>query len=170
MGQALLVAEFDAAQVEDGVLHGDLDALAASGVGALVEGGQDPRDGVDAGAGVADLRAGGQWRAAFEAGGGHGAAHGLGDDLVGLERGVGAVAEALDGGVDDPRVDLLDPLPGEAHAVDRAGPEVLHHHVAAGDQVGQDLPSARGLGVERDAALVRVEHREVQAVRPRHVP
>ena len=42
-----------------------------------------------------------------------------------------ARAEALERGVDEPRVDLLDALPGEAQPVDHAGAEVLHQDVGA---------------------------------------
>jgi hypothetical protein len=62
------------------------------------------------------------------------------------------------------RIDFLDPLPAEAHAVDRAGCEVLHHHIAGLDQLLEDLLAGRGLGVERDAALVAVQHGEVEAI------
>ena len=56
-----------------------------------------------------------------------------------------------------------------AHPVDGAGPEVLDHDVGAADQLGQQLLAALRLGVEGDAPLVAVEHREVERVGVRHV-
>ena len=41
-GEPLLVAKLDAAQVEDRLLHGDLDTLSTAGIRALVERGQNP--------------------------------------------------------------------------------------------------------------------------------
>src|SRR3546814_8716147 len=58
VGETLLVAQLDAAEVEHRVLHGDLDALALAGLLALQQGGQDAGDAVYAGAGIADLRTG----------------------------------------------------------------------------------------------------------------
>jgi len=63
----------------------------------------------------------------------------------------------------------VDFFPGETHAVEHARTEILHQHVAALDQRGQDFLALRILGVERDGALVVVEHREIQAVDIRNV-
>ena len=167
--EPLLVAELHPAQVEDGVLHRDLDSLPAAGVRALIERGQDPCDEVDAGARVADLRTGGRGRPVLETGGGHGAAHRLRDDFVGLEVEVLARAESLDRRIDQPRVDLTQPLPGEPEPIDDAWPEVLDEDVDAGHQIGEDLLALVALHVEGDAALIAVEHREVQAVGTRDV-
>ena len=52
----------------------------------------------------------------------------------------------------------------EPHALDRAGAEVLGEDVEPGQQVGEDSLALCGLHVQRDAPLVAVEHREVQAV------
>ena len=121
------------------------------------------------GAGIADLRAGDERRPLAEAGGGGGAAGALGDVLVDLAVLVGAGAEALDRGHDHARVELVDVLPGEPHAVERAGREVLHQHVAMLDQALDDLLALGMLGIDRDRALVAVEHREIEAVGPFHV-
>src|SRR3546814_103416 len=115
-------------------------------------------------AGIADLRAGDQRRAVAEAGGRGGAAGALGDVLVDLAVLIGAGAEALDRGIDHARVDLVHLLPAEAHAVERAGGEVLDQHVAGLDQLAQHFLALLALGVERDGALVVVEHGEVEAV------
>jgi hypothetical protein len=77
---------------------------------------------------------------------------------------VGAGTEALDGGDDHARIQLLDAFPGKAHAVQCPGREILHQHVAIADQGFQHFLAGRVLGIERDRALVMVQHREVQAV------
>ena len=64
---------------------------------------------------------------------------------------------------------LVDVLPGQPHAVERAGREILHQHVAVLDQPVEDLLALGVLGVDRDRALVAVEHREIEAVGAFHV-
>ena len=54
--------------------------------------------------------------------------------------------------------------PGDAHAVHGAGGEILDQHITGFDQFVQDLFALGLLGVQRDGALVVVEHGEVQAV------
>ncbi len=103
---------------------------------------------MEAGAAVADLRAGDQRRAVVEAGRRGGAAGALRDVLVDLAVLVGAGAEALDRGDDHARVQLLDALPGEAHAVERAGREILDQHVAGLDQRLEHLLALLVLGVD----------------------
>jgi len=61
----------------------------------------------------------------------------------------------------------LDVLPGQPHAVERAGREILHQHVAMPDQPVEDLAALRMLRVDRDRALVAVEHGEVERIRVR---
>jgi hypothetical protein len=163
-GKPLLVAQLDPAEVEDGVLHGAHDALALAALFTMEQGGQDASDQMDAGAGVADLGAGHHRKAVDLAGRRRRPSGALGDVLVHLAVLEGPRAESLHRRVDHPRVDLLDLLPREAHAIDGAGREVLHHHVALLDQPGEDLVAGFGLGVQRQAALVGVEHREVEAV------
>ena len=121
------------------------------------------------GARVADLGAGDQRRAFAEAGGGGRAAGALRDVLVDLAVLVGARAEALDRGHDHARVGLVDVLPGEPHAVERAGREVLHQHVAVLDQAIEDFPALGMLAVDGNRALVAVQHGEIEAVLPFHV-
>ena len=55
-------------------------------------------------------------------------------------------------------------FPGKAHAVDRAGREILDHDVAILDQFGEYLGAGFRLGVQRQAALAAVQHGEIQAV------
>ena len=114
LSQPLLVAHLDPAEIQHRVGHRDLDALALAGALALIERGEDAGDHVDAGAAVADLRAGDGRRAVFPAGRAGRAAHALRDVLIGLAIDKRAGAEPLDRGVDDARVELLEALPGEA--------------------------------------------------------
>src|ERR1700722_7580187 len=168
-GQALLVAQLDATQVQYPVLHRRQHALAAAAGLALVQGADDAKRQVQAGAAVADLGAGDQWRTVVEAGGGGGSAGALRDVLIHLAVLVRSGAEALDRGDDHHRVELLDALPGEAHAIECAGREVFHQHIAVLDEFFQNRLAALVLGVERDRTLVVVQHREVQAVHVRNV-
>ena len=124
---------------------------------------------MQAGAAVADLRAGDQRRTFAEAGGRGRAAGALRDVLVDLAVLVGPGAEALDRGDDHARVELVDVVPGQPHAVERAGREVLHQHVALLDQRIEHTHALRVLGVDGDRALVVVEHGEIEAVGVRHV-
>ena len=124
---------------------------------------------MQAGAAVADLRAGDQRQAVAETGGRRRAAGALRDVLVDLAVLVRTGTETLDRGHDHLRIDALDLLPGKSHAVEHAGAEILHQHVAALHQRGQDFLALRVLGVERDRALVVVEHGEIQAVDIRDV-
>ncbi len=121
------------------------------------------------GAAVADLRAGDERRAVAEAGGRSGAAGALRHVLVDLAVLVRAGAKALHRGDDHARVELVDVLPGQSHAVERAGREILHQHVAFLDQPVEDFLALGMLGVDRDRALRAVEHGEIEAVLPFHV-
>ena len=105
MGEALLVAQFDAREIEHAVLHRGGDLLALAGHGALVERGDDAEREMQAGAAVADLRAGDERQAVAEAGGRGRAAGALGDVLIDLAVFVRAGAKALDRGHDHLRVD-----------------------------------------------------------------
>src|SRR5262244_2361011 len=162
--QALLIAQLDAREVEHAVLHGAEHALPAAGADALIERADDAESEVQTGAAVADLRAGDERRTLAEAGGGGGAARALRDVLVDLAILVGAGAEALDRGHDHARIGLVDVLPGQPHAVERAGREILHQHVAMLDQPIEDFLALGMLGVDGDRTLVAVEHGEIEAV------
>src|SRR5262249_24342177 len=134
MPQPLLIAQLDAREVEHAVLHGAEHALAAPSADALIERADDAEREVHPGAAVADLRAGDERRAVAAPGGGGGAARALGDVLVDLAVLVGAGAEALDRGHDHARIGLVDVLPGQPHAIERPGRDILHQHVAVLDQ------------------------------------
>src|SRR5436190_1773822 len=162
--QALLIAQLDAGEVEHAVLHGAEHALPAAGTDALIERAHDAEGEVQPGAAVADLRAGDERRAVAEAGGRRGAARALCDVLIDLAVLVGPRTEALDRRHNHARIGLVNVLPGQAHAVERAGREILHLHVAVLDQPLEDVFAFRVLGVDGDRALVAVEHGEVEAV------
>src|ERR1700758_4497583 len=162
--QTLFVAQLDAGEVEHAVLHGAEHALSAAGVHALIERADDAERDVQPGAAIADLRAGDERRAVAEPRGRGRAAGTLRDVLVDLAVFVRARAEALHRGHDHARISLVDVLPGEPHAVERAGPEVLHQHVAMLDQAVEDFLALGMLGVDGDRALVAVEHGEIEAV------
>ncbi len=121
------------------------------------------------GAGIADLRAGDERRAIAEAGGRGRAAGALRHVLVDLAVLVGTGAEALHRGHDHARIELVDMLEGEPHAVERAGREILDQHVAQLDQPVEDFLALGMLAVDGDRALIAVEHGEVEAVGAFHV-
>jgi hypothetical protein len=153
--EALVVAPLHPAEVHHAVHHRHLDVLACTRALRLDVRGEEPDGEVQARPRIADLRAGDVGRTVRDAGGAHRAAHRLRDVLVGLEVGVRtARAKALDRAHDELRVDLVDPLPREPQAVEHAGAEVLHHDVAARDEVGEQLPALRRLHVDRDRPLV----------------
>jgi hypothetical protein len=166
--QTLLVTHLHAAQVEHGVLHGHGDLLALAGLLAADDGRQDTDGQVHAGVAVTQGGSGdGGLRvlALPPAGGRGGAAGALGHVFVDLQVFVVvAVAEALDRSQDHAGVELLDVLPGETHAVQGAGAEVLDHDVGLLDQLLEHFLALGRLGVQGQRTLVAVEHREVERV------
>src|SRR4051812_16688709 len=165
VSEALLVAELDAREIENAVLHGAEHALAPAGAVALIERRDDAEREMQAGSGIADLRAGDE-RWAVEEPGGRGRATGaLRDVLVHLAFFVRTGAEAFHRGHDHARVDLVDVLPGQPHAVERAGRKILDQHVALLDQPFEDFLALGVLGIDRDRPLVVVQHGEIERVR-----
>src|SRR3984885_5307052 len=169
VGEALLIAHLDAGEVEHAVLHRGGDLLSLAGDGALIERGDDAERQMQPGAAVADLRPGDQRQAVAETGGRCRPAGALRDVLIDLAILKGTGTETLDRGHDQFRIDVLDLLPAEPHAIEHAGAEIFHQHVAAPDQRGQHFLALRVLGVERDRALVVIEHGEIQAVDVRDI-
>src|SRR5581483_11561402 len=167
--EALLVAQLDAAEIEHAVLHGGEHLLTASGALALIERADDPERKMEAGARVADLRAGDELRPLAETRRRGGAAGALRDVLIDLAVLVWAGAEALHRGDDHARVQLMDVVPSEPHAIERAGCKVLDEHITGLDQRVEDALALRMLAVDGDRALVVVEHREVERVSTLHV-
>ena len=131
---------------------------------ALIQRRDDAERQMQAGAAVADLRAGHHRRAVVETGGGCGAAGALRDVFIYLAIGVRAGAETLDRRHHHFRIQFLNPLPGEAHAVERARREIFDQHIALLDQRFQHFLAFRRFGVERHRTLVVIEHGEIQAV------
>src|SRR6202011_3827235 len=115
------------------------------------------------------LRAGDQRRTFAEPGGRGGAAGALRDILVDLAGLVRTGAETFYRRHDHARIGLVNVLPGEPHAVERTGGKILHQHVAILDQTVEDFPAFGMLALDRDRALVAVEHGEVEAVSTLHV-
>ena len=162
--QALLVAQLDAAQVEHAVLHGGEHLLPAPRALALIERRHDAERQVQSGTAVADLRAGHERRPVVESRGRGGSARALRHVLVYLAIFVRAGAKAFDRRDDHARIQFLDSLPREAHAVERARGEVLHQHIAVLDQLLEHFLALLALGVERYRALVMVQHGEIKTV------
>jgi hypothetical protein len=124
---------------------------------------------VEAGAGITDLGAGHHRDAVPESGGGGRAAGALRDVLVDLAFLVAAGPEPLDRSQDHARVLGVDLLPGQTHPGQRPGSEVLDEDVAFLDQAPEHLLALRVLRIERQRALVVVQHREIEAVHIRNV-
>src|SRR6266403_136584 len=164
MGEALLIAQLDAGEVEHAILHGSGDLLTLAGHRTLIKCSDDTERQIEPGAAVADLRAGDQRQAVAKAGGRSRAAGALRDVFIHFAVFVRTGAESLDRGHNQFWIDALNLLPRKSHAIEHAGAEILHQHVAFLHQRGEDFLALGILGVERDRALVVVEHGEIQAV------
>ena len=145
----------------DRVEHRDLDRAPAPGALAVEQRGDDAAVEMHAGEEVAQRRARLHRLAVGKAGDVHDAGHRLHGEvhrrIVAIEA-LLAVAGALR--IDEARVDLVHRLDAEAEPLRHAGREVLHQHVGALDHLDQQVAPLRVLQVERDRALVGVEHRE----------
>ncbi len=136
---------------------------------ALVKRRDDAERQVQAGAGVADLRAGHQRRSFTEARGRGGAAGALRDILIDLAVLVRARPKAFHRGDNHARIELVDVLEIEPHAVERTGREILHQHVALLHQPIEDFLTLGVFAVDRDRALTAIEHGEIKTVGALHV-
>src|SRR6516164_8587555 len=148
------------------VLHRSQDALAAPGADALIECRNNAKREMHAGAGIANLRAGHQRRTVAKAGGRGRAAGALRNVFIDLAVLIRARPKAFDRGDDHARIELVNVLPSQAHAVERAWREILNQDVAVFHQPIEDFLALAMLGIDRDRTLAAVEHREVQAVGP----
>ena len=66
------------------------------------------------------------------------------------------LAEAGDTQDGEPRIDLLQPCPGDAPAVERARPEILDQNVGIGDQPAEQVAAGGLAEIQRDASLVAI--------------
>ena len=161
----VVLAHLDAAEIDDGVLHRDLQDLSLAGAFSLPQGGHDAEGRVDSRACVADRRAGlgrGTARLACER---HGAADGLRDHIEALVVLVGAIgAEPLDSREDNPRVDAAQRVIAEAKPFQRSRRHILRDDVTLPDHFQEHAFALLRLEIEGDAALVGVQQYEVIAV------
>src|SRR5579863_1779625 len=167
--EALLIAQFYAGKIKYAVLHGAEHLLATAGAGSLEERRYDTERQMQSGAGIADLSAGDERRPLPEAGGRGRTARALGDVLVHFTVLVRPRTEALDRRHDHTRVELMDMLERQTHAVERAGSEVLNEHIASLHQPVEHLLAFGIFGIDGDRAFAAVEHGEVEAVGALHV-
>src|SRR5262245_16740718 len=162
--EALLIAHLHARQVEHAVLHGAGDALSTAGRGAMKERGDDAERQMQAGTAVSDLCAGNERRPVSEAGRRRRAAGALGHVLINLAVLVRPGSETFHGGIDHAWIEFLDALPGKAHAIECPGCEILHEHIAPFHQALEDLHALLVFAVDRDRALVMVQHGEIERI------
>src|SRR5215218_4646053 len=164
MGEALLVAQLYAREVQYAVLHGRRHPLSAPRHCALIESCDYPERQMQAGAAVANLRAGHQRKSVAEARGRCRSAGALRDVLIHLAIFVWAGPKTFDRRYDHLRVDSVYLFPGKTYSIEHAGTKILLQLVAFLDHLSQDFLALGIFGVERDRTLVVVEHGEVQAV------
>ena len=150
---------------EHAIHHGDFQSLADPGPVPLSQGGEDADGQVQARQRVGDRRAGLQRRLPLEPGQGHQAAHGLGDGVHAGHLRVGSRAsEAVDGPVDDLRIDLPGPLVADSQAIESARLEVLGDHIGPLDQTQEEPAPRLLLEIQSQRLLPPVQHVEVAAV------
>ncbi len=77
-----------------------------------------------------------------------------------------ARAETTDGAIDEPRIDLEQPLRSGAQARRGAGTEILDEDISLADQPLENQALVRGLQVECHAALVAIVGLEVRRIIP----
>ena len=167
--EPLLIAQFDATQIQHAILHRGEHFLSPARRVALIECRDDSQCEVQAGAAVADLCTGDERGTVVKPGRRRGTAGTLGDVLVDFALFVGSRAEPFHRSHDHLRVERLNPLPRKPHPIERPGRKVLHENITSLDELFQDFLARGALRVERDRALVVIEHREIQAVGIRDV-
>ena len=169
MPEALLIAQLHAGKIKHTVLHGAEHLLTTAGAGSLEERRHNAKRQMQSGAGIADLGAGDERWPIPEAGGGGRAARALGNVLVHFAVLVRARTKAFHGCHDHARVELMNMLERQAHAVERAGREIFNEHVAFLHQMVEHLLALGIFGIDGDRAFATVEHGEVEAVGALHV-
>ena len=147
------------------VEHPDVDELSAAGAVPRQQGGRDAVGGEHPGDDVGDRHPEAVGRPVLLAGDAHQPALALQNRVVArLAPPRAGLPEPGDGTVDE-----AGPPPGhlgvsQPHAIQRAGPEVLHQDVGALEQGVEHPAAVRVLQVEGDALLVAVDAQEVRAL------
>src|SRR5271170_7967714 len=119
---------------------------------------------MQAGARVAYLCAGDEWRAFAEARGRCSSAGALRHILIDLAVLIRSGTEALHRGDDHARIELVDVLESEPHAVERARRKVLHQHVALSHEAIENFLALGMFRIDRDRALAAIEHGKIETV------
>src|SRR4029079_18394041 len=130
--------------------HRGSDLLTTAGAVTLIKRRHNAEREVETRAAIADLRAGDERQAVAEASGRGRAAGALRDVLVDLAVLVGAGAEAFDRSDDHAWGGLVDVVPRQSHAIERAGGKIFNQHVAVLDQPLEDFLALGMLAVDRD--------------------
>ncbi len=147
--------------LQSGLDQRGLDDLAASGLLLVLIGGQDADRRQDAGIDIGDRVACAQRRTAFLAGDAHQPGIALRDQVeAALVGGRAGAAIARDRAIDQAGIDLRQHVVAEPELFERALAEVLDQHVGVAHHPQQHLLALGRLQVERDRALVAVQHQE----------
>src|SRR5262249_44415933 len=155
--------KLDPAEIQDAILHGAIDFLSAPCSRTLVKRCDDPKPEMQAGAAIANLGSSDKRQALAEACGRGCPARALRDiliDLAILER---SRPKPLDRRNDHTGIELLNTSPSKPHAVKNAWREILHQNVADLNERGKNLHPFGIFGVERDRALIVVQHCKIEA-------
>jgi hypothetical protein len=147
------------------VEHADIEQASLAGSLALAEVGQDAGGGVHGRAQVGDLdgrdgRNGIRPSAQAEDAG----AGGEVEIVPGPVAVRSVLAEPGDRTVNDPRIDGPDGLVADAQPVDRAGAEALDDDPGGAGELEEKVAPGRGLEIEGDALLARVQGQEIGAL------
>ncbi len=138
-----------------------LDDLTLAGLQLVHVRGRDPGDGKDPGIDVGDRVSGLDGRSPGLAGDRHQAGESLRDQIEATAVGERSVAPvAGHRAVDEARIHLRQHVVAETELLQRSAAIVLRQHIGLLDEAQQDLRALRMLQVDRDAALVAVEHQE----------
>src|SRR5437899_5217659 len=163
--QALLVAQLDAAQIEDTVLHRDSHLLAGACFVAANQRSENADRQVHAGIGVAKGGCTHRWRTIPEARGGRGPPGALRHVFVDFQvLIVMAITETFYRGYDHAWIEFTDVIPGEAHAVKSARAKIFNQYIGFLDQLFQHFLALRLLGVQRERLFIAVKHSEIQGI------
>ena len=145
--------------------HRYVDELAASGLLARVERGENPERRIHAGGDVGDRHAGADATAAWLAGDANHAALGLHHEIERRAIAIGSVlAEAGNRTVDDARLAFTHRRVVETELGNRANTKVFEHDIRTLEQPEKQRPALRVLQIERETFLVAVQIDEVSGL------